>query len=302
MDDLAWLNSTVGAPGVVTFEAAESGLVRVAVTTPLAQAHIYLHGAHVTRFQPRGQSDLLFLSRQSHFAADKPIRGGIPVIFPWFGPRRGDPAAPQHGFARTAPWDVQSVESSPDGTVQIRLGLAPSQVSRPWLQNDFEVFYSISVGASLDLALRVRNNSAAALRFEEALHTYLSVSDVRTVALEGLDAVAYIDKVDGMKRKTQPPGALRIDRETDRVYLDTVGPVTVSDPAAHRSLVISKEGSRSTVVWNPWIDKAGAMSDFSDDEWPRMVCVETANVADNAVVLAPGEEHLMRASIGAQNL
>ena len=55
--------------------------------------------------------------------------------------------------------------------------------------------------------------------------------------------------------------------------------------------------SASTVVWNPWTAKAKAMADFGDDEWPGMLCIETANAADNTVTLAPGARHTMRATV-----
>jgi glucose-6-phosphate 1-epimerase len=114
--------------------------------------------------------------------------------------------------------------------------------------------------------------------------------------VEGLSLCDYIDKVDGMKRKKQS-GPVAITSETDRVYLDTNDIVTVHDEAAGRRLCVSKSGSASTVLWNPWVEKAKKMPDFGDDEWPRMLCVETANVADNAVALAPGATHVMQALV-----
>jgi len=299
MNDLTQLNSAHAIPGMVKFEAGEGGLARIAITTPLANAHIYLQGAHVTHYQPAGQGPVLFVSARSQFAPGKAIRGGIPVIFPWFGPRSGDPAAPQHGFARSLMWDVQSVAEHADGAISVSLTLPASDLSCRWLPNSFQLVYEISIGASLQGSLRVRNTSDSALQFEEALHTYLAVSDVRNIGIEGLSGHTCIDKVDQMKRKVQPAGALRLVGETDRVYLDAPGAVAVFDPAGRR-LVISKDGSRSTVVWNPWAQKARAMSDLGEDQWPRMVCIETANAADNAVTLAPGEQHIMRASISAE--
>jgi len=92
-----------------------------------------------------------------------------------------------------------------------------------------------------------------------------------------------------------------IAAETDRVYAKTRTTVVVDDPALSRRLNIAKEGSDATVVWNPWIAKAKAMADFGDDEFTRMVCVETANVGDARVTLPPGETHEMRAAIGVTN-
>lgn len=295
MSALSQLNSAHAIPEIVSFETGGGGLTRIAITTELAEAHIYLHGAHVTHFRPRGGESLLFLSTNSQFRPGKAIRGGIPIVFPWFGSRAGDPAAPQHGFARTLPWDVRSVAKHADGTVSLSLTLPASDASRRFLSNRFELLYEVTVGPSLDLSLHVRNTSKSELQFEEAFHTYLNVSDIHNTTIEGLAGRNFIDKVDGMKRKVQPAGTLRINGETDRVYLDTLDTVTVADGSRH--IVVSKDSSGSTVVWNPWEAKGRAMSDLGGDQWRRMLCIETANVADNAIKLAPGAQHSVRASM-----
>lgn len=297
MANPAELNSTFGIPGRVGFDAGKGSLPRIAITTSHAAAEIYLHGAHVTHYQPRNQSPVVFLSAKSHFTPDKAIRGGIPIIFPWFGARAADSSAPQHGFARTLPWDVRQVTPEPDGSVRVTLALGPSDSTRRRLANDFEMLYSVSIGPALQLSLEVRNTSSAAFTFEEALHTYLHVGNIGDVTVDGLAGRTFIDKVDGMKQKVQPRGPMRIDGETDRVYLDTTDTVIVSDQGLGRRITVEKQGSSSTVVWNPWEQKARAMPDFGDDEWPHMLCIETANASDNAITLAPGQGHILRASI-----
>jgi len=281
---------------VVRIAPGDGALPPIVVNAPHATAEIYLHGAHVTHFQPTGAEPVLFVSGKSHFESGKAIRGGVPVIFPWFGPRSGDPSAPMHGFVRTADWElIDAVATEEDVTV--RFGFKSSETTRKWLRNDFELVYSVRVGRSLELSLEVRNRSASAFTFEEALHSYLTVGDVRQVTIEGLSGKTYIDKTAAMARKTQS-GPIRIEGETDRVYLNTADAVTVSDPTMNRRLIISKTGSQSTVVWNPWIDKAKALPDFGDDEWPHMLCIETVNAADNAVTLPAGQSHVMSAIIG----
>ena len=283
--DLDSLRSRFPVSGV-TIDHDAHGMPRIDVSTPGAAAHAYLHGAHVTHYQPHGSAPVLFMSAESAFAPDKPIRGGVPVIFPWFGPRPTRPDFPAHGFARTREWSLRDIRR--DGNVvTVEFGLT---------SDGFELRYTVTVADALEMALEVRNASAGAARFEEALHTYLAVSDVRQVRVEGLTGRQYVDKVDGMKRKTQS-GPITITGETDRVYLDTPDAVTVEDEAGGRKIVVSKEGSASTVVWNPWVEKAKRMPDFGDDEWPSMLCVETANVADNAITLPPAGTHVMRAVV-----
>ena len=289
--DLSALRSRCCIAGVVSIDNDAHGLPRVTVTAPGASAHVYLHGAHVTHYQPRRAAPVLFLSGQGHFAPDKPIRGGVPVIFPWFGPHPSDAGKPAHGWARTQPWTLRNVTEGADGRVGLTLTLG--QI------DDFALTYRVRVGPELRLELEVQNVGHAPLKFEEALHTYLAVSDVRQVRVEGLHGRDYLDKVDAMKRKTQS-GEITITGETDRVYLDTPDAVTVHDAPGKRRVTVAKEGSASTVVWNPWVEKAKRMPDFGDDEWPRMLCIETANVAENAVTVAPGRRHVMRALVRAE--
>jgi glucose-6-phosphate 1-epimerase len=300
MNDPTTLNSHFSIPGVVKFQPGNGGLTRIVITSPAADAEIYLHGAHVTHFQPNGHDPVLFMSSKSLFSPDKPIRGGVPIIFPWFGPKADDSSAPAHGFARTLEWDVREVKQA-NGAVVIALGLTPSDATRRWLSNDFELIYTVSVGVELELSLEVRNRSSEPLAFEEALHTYFNIGDIHQVGVTGLSGRVYIDKPAGMQRKTQA-GTIRFEEETDRVYLDTTETVTASDPAMKRRIVISKEGSGATVVWNPWIAKAKAMADFGDDEWPRMLCIETANAADNAISLPAGQSHIMQANISVEKM
>jgi glucose-6-phosphate 1-epimerase len=287
-------------PNLARFEHGRGGLVRLAVATRLASAHIYLHGAHVTHFQPARQTPVLFMSESSHFAPGKPIRGGVPVIFPWFGPRAGHPDAPMHGFARTMEWEVESVESWVDQVVTVVLRLAADEQTHAAWPHDFVLRHRITIGHRLEMALEVENWSGAPLVFEEALHTYLAVRDVQHVTVAGLDGGEYLDKTDAFRRKTQEAGPIRLAAETDRIYLHTRAACLVSDPAADRRLRVEKDGSDTTVLWNPWIEKAAALADFGNDEWPQMLCVETANAAENAVTLAHGETHVMRATVGVE--
>ena len=301
MNDVTELNSRFGVPGVVAVEAGRNGMPRLRITSPAAEAEIYLHGAHVTHYQPRGHKPVLFMSGQSLFDPAKAIRGGVPLIFPWFGPNAANPKAPQHGFARTTPWTIRAVRHAPDdGAVIVTLSLGPDERSRAHWPHDFEATYTVTAGRTLVMTLDVVNAGQAEFTYEEALHTYLAVGDVRQARIDGLAGRKYVDKVDQGRRKTQPDGAFTLTGETDRVYLATPDTVTVNDRANNRRLVVTKSGSDATVVWNPWTEKAKAMADFGDEEWPGMLCVETANAADHAVRLPPGQRHVMQAAVSVE--
>ena len=304
MQSVAELQQRFSVPGV-TVEPGQGGLTRVAVETADRRgARLPARGAR-DALPARGRGPVLFVSGESHFAAGKAIRGGVPVIFPWFGAKADDPKAPQHGFVRNVPWELRGITAGPDGAVAVTFAFGPSAETRKVWPHEFELLYAITFGAALEMSLQVRNAGTTPFRCEEALHTYLAVADVRKATIEGLGGREFIDKVDGFRRKTQPPGSFTLDGETDRVYLNTPDTVVVNDrnatePAGGvRMLSVEKQGSGSSIVWNPWIAKAKAMADFGDDEWPRMLCVETANAAENAVTLQPGKTHTMRAAVRA---
>ena len=285
------LNKEYGIPKVLRFELDEHGMERAVIKTSAVQAIIYLQGAHITNFHPRGEKPLLFLSSKSNFATGKAIRGGIPLIFPWFGAKRDDPNAPMHGFARTSQWQVNLAQQIGD-VVAMQFALD--------VPNHSSLRFFVLMGPQLDITLEVLNDSALPLTFEEAFHSYFAVSDVRNVFIEGLSRATFIDKTDQMSRKIDGDQMLHLEGETDRVYVNTESTCRIFDPLAKRCIKIAKTHSATTVLWNPWSEKARTMADMGKDEWQRMVCIETANAADSAITLQPGETHRMSASIGVE--
>jgi glucose-6-phosphate 1-epimerase len=281
----------------VVVEAGPGGLPRARVRGARADAELYLQGGHLTQWQPHGAAPVLFLSSRTAYAPGKAIRGGVPMIFPWFGAHPTDRQAPMHGFARSHPWRLVSSGPGADGAVVLELALDDDQATRALWPSAFTLRYRVTVGETLNLALEIVNASPAPFTFEAALHTYLAVGDVEAVRVTGLENTAYIDKVDAFTRKRHGAEPLRLTGETDRVFLGTRARCVVDDRALGRRLVVDKTGSATTVVWNPWATRAREIADLEPDGWRRMICVETANAADDAVTLAAGARHLMTATI-----
>lgn len=284
-------------PGIAQIIAAQGGLPAVRIQTPQTTGLVYLHGAHVAAWKPAGFDEVLWLSQKSMYEAGKPIRGGVPLCFPWFGPRKD---APAHGYARLASWEVESIRQTPAG-VTVSLVLHPDAALRAAVAGEFTLRHRVTFGSELIMALELANTGSTPVAAEEALHTYFAVGDVRQVRVTGLAGTRYLDKVDGAKEKTQA-GDITITGETDRVYLDTGATVTIEDPSKRRRISVAKEHSLATVVWNPWIAKAKAMPDFGDDEWPGMMCVETCNVGQHALRVPAGQTHVMTARISVAAL
>jgi glucose-6-phosphate 1-epimerase len=304
MSSAEQLQAKFGMPGVLDFSTAAAGLVIAHVTTPAAAATIYTQGAHLTHWKPAGHTPAIFLSQRAEFAPGKPIRGGIPVIFPWFGERHDDQPGPQHGFARTMVWELASAMLAGDD-LHLTWTLAPDASTRTLGFDHFRLAYRMVLGQALTLELTVANDSSAdgaQLVFEEALHTYFAVADARQVSITGLGGVEYIDKVDGMKHKIQADGPLLLEGRTDRPYRNTESTCILHDEAGARTITIAKNGSRTTVVWNPWQELTATMPDMEPDAWLHMTCVETANAGINAITLVPGETHTMRAHVTVEAL
>jgi glucose-6-phosphate 1-epimerase len=295
METITELDRRFGIPAIAHVLEGNGGLPKVHIMPAGAIGEMYLHGAHVTSWRPTSQEDVFFVSSKSRWEAGHAIRGGVPICFPWFGDKAGDPKAPAHGFVRTKSWQLDSIAASRD-TVTVSMFTESNDSTKQWWAADFRLNYHVTFGLELSLELELHNTGTATLRFEEALHSYHRVGDVRAAHLKGLDAIHYLDKTDAYREKPQL-GDVVLTQETDRVYLDTPGPVELQDPRLQRRILIAKENSLTTVVWNPWSDKAKTVSDLGDDEWMQFLCIETSNVAGYAVELSPGQCHRMKAII-----
>jgi|SRR6185312_4882099 len=299
--DLASLQRRFASTDFLTFDQHDS-LIRVHVTTRQATATIFLQGAHLTAWQPDGQQPVIFLSRKSEFLPGKPIRGGIPIAFPWFAidskPDRidGHPG-PSHGFARLSEWTLSSAVRSGENAV-LTFELDPNDLSRSLGFGHFHLKMVFTIGPTLTLALTVSNTDDKPLQFEEAFHTYYAVTDIHEITVTGLEATGFIDKTDNMKRNPATNAPLTYTKFTDRVYNNTTAACTIHDGAGKRSIHIHKENSNTTVTWNPWNE----LPDLGPWEWHEMVAVETANTAENTVTLAPGANHTMRATISCDKM
>jgi glucose-6-phosphate 1-epimerase len=282
-------------PGRVTMLEGNGELPKIEVITDWSTAEIYLHGAHITDFQKKGEPPLLFTSQFSRFRRGQAIRGGIPIIFPWFGAREGEPS---HGFARLSEWELHEASALPEGGVTLRFSLPDIAESATW--PPFTANYVVRVTDVLELELIITNAAAdEPFSFETCLHTYLAVGDISSVAISGLKGAAYLDRTDNSAQKTDGSDVLRIAGEVDRTYLDTTSVVEVSDAKLRRNIRVEKEGSSSTVVWNPWIAKSQQMPDFGNEEYKQMLCIETGNVAKNRIILPPGRSSVLKVRLGS---
>lgn len=293
------LNPTPAGPDAVRRVPGPGDLPFLQVRNAHAEAVVSLYGAQVLSYRPVGAvADVLFLSERASFGAGKAIRGGVPVCWPWFGPDPQGLGRPNHGFARTRLWSVLNTDATPAGETQVTLGLRDTPDTRALWPHAFELTLQITVGTTLRLALTTRNTGDAPFQITQALHSYFAVGDIARTAVTGLEGCSYIDNATGaggaVKRQT---GAVHIAAEVDRIYTGVPAALTIVDDALQRRTRLSAQGSRTAVMWNPWISIAAGMTDLKDDAYLRFVCVETANAADEVVTVPPGGEHGMAVEV-----
>lgn len=289
--NLAQLNQRFAIPGHAVFRAGPGALPVLTLANAHGTVDITPYGGHVLSYQPAGQKPALFHSRESNYVPGKPIRGGIPVCWPWFGPNADDPALPMHGFARLMFWKVDGVRATNEKG-EVWLSLHDSDDTRQYWPHAFELTLHVVLDATLTVALTTRNTGPAPFSLTQALHTYFAVGAIDRVSIEGLEKASHFDS---LMRLTMPAeGApIAIRSEVDRVYFDTTDDCLIRDAAFDRRIHVAKRGSRSTVVWNPWIDKSKRMPDFGDDDYHGMVCIESVNALSDAIVLPQGHSHTL---------
>ncbi|WP_052450730.1 D-hexose-6-phosphate mutarotase [Actinomyces polynesiensis] len=264
---------------------------QVLLDGPGGTATVIPFGAQVLEWAPTGESPVLWRSSSAVLDGSAPVRGGIPVCLPWFGRGRTGDLAPSHGFARTTEWTPLGVGSGhePQATFLLEHDPAGDPGTFP---HCLRALLRVAITEDLVVSLTVTNTGDHTYDFEEALHTYFAVGDVKDVTLDGLEGADYQDKVRGGDLWRSQVGEVAFVRETDRVYRSD-STVVLHDPRRRRDITIDKDGSADTVVWNPWVDRAAALPDLGDPEWQDFVCVEAANIGDDAITLEPGEEHSM---------
>lgn len=294
------------APQVERIELHE--LVCWRVRTAEAELLVAQQGAQVLRYQPHGQQPVIWLSNEAAYKKGQSVRGGVPVCWPWFGDLARNPAAvaqqhaggaaPAHGPVRGLDWQLQGIDND-DCSVTLRFSFAADTLAT--LPRGVTLSLDVQLGERLTLSLTTRNGSTQPVALSQALHTYFAVGDIHQARIEGLDQTRYIETLEGWEQRQQT-GDVTFAGETDRIYLDIPPQLSILDPTWQRRIHLASSGSRSAVVWNPWIEKAARLSQFADDAWPTMLCIETANVMDDFITLAPGAEHSMAVTLWADPL
>ncbi|MDO6595222.1 D-hexose-6-phosphate mutarotase [Neptuniibacter sp. 1_MG-2023] len=298
-DKVQALYAKYGALKGVTIEIYKQ-LIAVSVKNKSASATIFLQGAQLAEYKQAGERPLLWLSDQCDYQVGKPLRGGIPICWPWFGDLAKNPdqvkdqisldVVPAHGLVREQEWQLVDVNLIDSETTQIKLEL-DVQPSDLW---PFPALLKleVTVGRSLSMNFEVINTGDKAFSFTSALHSYFNVAGIEGVEVLGLEDVEYIDTLKDW-RLSCSSDPLRVSSEIDRIYKNLSGVVLINDPGFARQIEVTSRNAPDLVVWNPWTEKAKRLSHFADQAFHKMLCLESAHLLDNLQTLAPDQSFSM---------
>jgi glucose-6-phosphate 1-epimerase len=288
-ESIAQLNANFGLANRLKFVEGNGGLPLIEIDNANAKAVISLYSGQVLSFQPKSAAqDVLFVSNKAYFQTGKAIKGGIPICWPWFGSDPEGQGRPAHGFVRNRMWTIAQSLETPEGNTQVTLTMTNTPETQTIWPHAFVLSLVVTIGQSLTVELITQNQGNTPFTITQALHTYFKIGDINQVQVTGLEGIHYLDKTDGGSEKTQA-GAVTVTQEVDRVYTNVTAPeLVINDASLARRIGISTEGSKTTIVWNPWIEIAKNMADLDDLDYLQFICVETANAADDVVFIAPG--------------
>lgn len=262
------------------------------------------YGATVISWKHKG-AEQLWVSEAAKLDGSKPVRGGIPLVFPNFGKTKTETHEtfdlPQHGFARNSTWEFLGQTSESPLTVQFALSpeqanpevykLWRSKSGKPEDHPDFTLIYSISLDSDRIITkIEVENPGTSAFDFNWLFHTYFKVDDVEDVVVTNLtDELCYDQLLKTWYLEKSP--MVNFTEEFDRIYKN-VHPNKVLQIVKFGKVQqnIKRNNLPDTVVWNPWIEKSASMADFEPKKgYLNMLCIEAGKVTEY-VTLNPSEK------------
>lgn len=278
---------------MISIEQLPNGFEYINIKNDFASAKIALQGAQVYQYTRKDEDDILWVSDTSDFEYGKKIRGGVPVCWPWFGMQETNPEYPQHGFARTALFELLETKEIDTNISQVTLKLNNSKDTLLMWPYYFELLVKITVGDKLIMELTTTNMDEVPFEITQAFHTYFNISNISNITIVGLNDKPYFDALSDEQCKQN--GDITFNQEVDRVYQEVNNEIKLVDK--QRTIKIKNDFSSSVIVWNPWIDKCKRLAGLRDDAYNNFVCIESANAMKDFIVLEPQDSHTLRATI-----
>lgn len=299
MTQTEMLNQKYGLNGKIVFQTNKHGFIEATAKGQGGTSTVLLYGAHLTSFIPEGEKEVLWMSKSAEFKEGKAVRGGIPICFPWFGPAPVNRSLPKHGFARLMYWEPMASQILKDGSIELQLTLLSNDFTYDLWPHEFKAVIAITTGRELSVSLHVENKGATEMQYSAALHTYFSVGDAASTCVEGLGGHYYYPE-GSTQRQQQKEAFFELSSMVDRCYINHRQPCLIHDTAQSRTIRANKEGSQTTVLWNPWEEGARQIRDIHENGYLDYVCVEAVNTFDDTIVLQPGERHATTAILSVE--
>lgn len=278
-------------------------LIAISVNNQAASATVFLQGAQLASYTPKNSKPVIWLSDKCDYKAGKALRGGIPICWPWFGDLQRNPPALQqqitgsaqaHGFVRTQQWQLSGVYNLDKKTTKLTFELTvAANDSWPF---PAQLQLTIMIGETLSLQLSVKNTGLQPFKYTAAFHSYFNISHIDDISVSGLTDTPYIDTLDDWQTQ-QDVHDLKVDQEIDRIYCNSPTVVTLNDHAKNQQMSLTSNNMSDLVVWNPWKQKSKTLTDFDNNAYQNMVCLESACILDNMATLVPGQQHLSTITI-----
>lgn len=299
MKNLDQLNKEFAIKNEIEFTTLQGGLICAQVSNEYAEATISLYGAHIISFKPRNERDLLWMSPKSDFEIGKPIRGGIPICFPWFGPHSSDSSLPMHGFARLNYWGVVETKKMSDNKTCICLGIKSNADTKKLWPYEFKAQMEVIIGKEMEVRLNVFNTGSSSFDYSCAIHTYYNISDICNIKIEGLQGTEFFTAYDE-NIQIQDNKYIEVTNEENRRHINTTADCIIHDKGYNRKILAAKKGSKSTVVWNPWSETIKKMPDLPEEGYKNYLCIEPANAFNDCITLQSEQNHITTAIIGVK--
>lgn len=265
-------------------------------------AEICLQGAQLTQFIPAGKNPLIWLSPTAQYHKHQGLRGGIPICWPWFGALEKNPDSIKqqiqssdlaHGFVRTMDWHLTQYSESAH-QVDLTLSLKHSADTLKIWPFEFQLNCHFSLSKDLSLKLETQNLSKQPMHFSQALHSYFPINDINRTRILGAEKQIYVDALDQWNEKQQQ-SVIAIKEEVDRLYFGK-SDYQILTPT---QLIRVCSNSKSSVIWNPWVNKSKRLSQFSPVDYQSMLCIESANVLHDSVCLPAKQNHTLSLNISS---
>lgn len=284
------LSSQFAAKGVRFFK--QDQLAMIEVENDYARAIITTHGASVLSYTPKGSKDLLWVSPAAVYSGHKPVRGGIPICWPWFGEAK-QAGLPAHGFVRNQVWQLDSITNIESGATEVILSCEPTEASLAIWPHQFHLELRVQIGKKLVVSLTTVNKNDYDIEITEALHTYFNIAEAAGLLISGVQSSVEYDTLQRPISAVNRSQPITLAPPMDSVFTNQLNELTIHDAQNGRNILIEKQQASSTVVWNPGPEVIKGFADLPEQSWTRFVCVEAGNVFENAITISAGQQHHM---------